>query len=104
MSPKIHVYAAPAEKFFVNSFLIETATGEAGHGQPGTGDLFDVQRRYIEDFRNLIIEHAKGSDLTVDTINAIIGETARGRDGWPLAGLIAMSAQVVAEELVSGDY
>jgi glyoxylase-like metal-dependent hydrolase (beta-lactamase superfamily II) len=27
MTPRIHVYAAPADKFFVNSFLIETATG-----------------------------------------------------------------------------
>jgi glyoxylase-like metal-dependent hydrolase (beta-lactamase superfamily II) len=76
----------------------------AGHGQPGTRDLFDVQRRYIQDFRNLVAAHAKGSNLTIGAIDAIGAETARGREGWPLEGLIAMNARAVAEELVSGDY
>jgi glyoxylase-like metal-dependent hydrolase (beta-lactamase superfamily II) len=76
----------------------------AGHGQPGTGDLFNVQRRYIEDFRNIIATNAKGSNLTPGAVDAIVAETARGRDGWPLEGLIAMNARAVAEELVSGNY
>jgi glyoxylase-like metal-dependent hydrolase (beta-lactamase superfamily II) len=76
----------------------------AGHGQLGTGDLFNVQRRYIEDFQNLIAKHAEGSSLTPGAVDAIVAETSLGRDGWPLEGLIAMNAQAVAEELVSGDY
>jgi glyoxylase-like metal-dependent hydrolase (beta-lactamase superfamily II) len=206
MNPKIHVYTAPADKFFVNSFLIETLTGVivvdtqflvstaealgarldalgkplaaviithphpdhynglpvlmrnrapvpvyanhipeadaliasdliyngahpwlaehrtsswlrqlddvqsrfgnlpniyAGHGQPGTADLFDMQRRYIEDFRKLVAKYVKNAGLSTEAVEAIVAETALGREGWPLAGLIAMNASAVAEEHAS---
>jgi glyoxylase-like metal-dependent hydrolase (beta-lactamase superfamily II) len=74
----------------------------AGHGQPGTGDLFDVQWRYIQDFRNLVSAKTRNSNLPTEAVEAIVEETARGREGWPLEGLIAMNARAVAEELVSG--
>ena len=74
----------------------------AGHGPKGTGSLFDDQRRYIESFRNLVAKLAINSSLTADAVESIVTETARGRDGWPLEGLIAMNARAVAEELASG--
>jgi glyoxylase-like metal-dependent hydrolase (beta-lactamase superfamily II) len=73
----------------------------AGHGPPGTGELFDIQRRYITDFRKLISRHAKYSTLSAAAVEAIVEATALGREGWPLAGLIAMNASAVAEELAS---
>jgi glyoxylase-like metal-dependent hydrolase (beta-lactamase superfamily II) len=76
----------------------------AGHGRPGTAELFDVQRRYITDFRNLISKHAKNSTLSTEAVEAIVEETAIGREGWPLAGLIAMNASAVAEELTSENH
>jgi glyoxylase-like metal-dependent hydrolase (beta-lactamase superfamily II) len=88
----------------VQSRFGDVATIYAGHGRPGTADLFDVQRRYIEDFRKLVAGHAKDSSLPADAVEAIVKQAARGRDGWPLEGLIAMNARAVAEELVSGDY
>jgi glyoxylase-like metal-dependent hydrolase (beta-lactamase superfamily II) len=74
----------------------------AGHGQPGTADLFDMQRRYIEDFRKLVAKYAKNAGLSTEAVEAIFAETALGREGWPLAGLIAMNASAVAEEHASG--
>jgi glyoxylase-like metal-dependent hydrolase (beta-lactamase superfamily II) len=75
----------------------------AGHGQPGTSALFDVQRRYIEDFRNLVVRHARMASLTADAVEAIVAETVHGRGGWPLDGLIAMNTHAVVEELVGAD-
>jgi glyoxylase-like metal-dependent hydrolase (beta-lactamase superfamily II) len=73
----------------------------AGHGQPGTADLFDMQRRYIEDFRKLVAKYVKNAGLSTEAVEAIVAETALGREGWPLAGLIAMNASAVAEEHAS---
>ena len=71
----------------------------AGHGPRGTPTLFADQRRYIENFRVVVEKNAGNSTITTAAMDTIIAETTRGRDGWPLDGLITMNAGAVAEEL-----
>ncbi len=70
----------------------------AGHGGAGGLELLIEQRRYITDFIALVRSHAFEGRLDAAAMTAIKAATTRGREGWPLEGLIEMNAAAIAEE------
>ena len=62
-----------------------------GHGAAGGRDLLDAQRAYLEGFRSLVTQHARGGALDEPAKTAIRAATMQGRDGWPLDMLIDMN-------------
>ncbi len=73
----------------------------AGHGAQGDRSLFEMQRRYIQDFRKRVAAVARDGGVAPGEMARLVMETRQGRDGWPLDGLIEMNAAAVAQELAS---
>jgi hypothetical protein len=83
MMPRIHVFAAPADQFFVNSFIVE--------GEDAL--VVDVQ------FRDLIAANARDGRLDEAGLETVHTAMVEGRNGWPLDGLIGMNAEAMATEI-----
>jgi len=71
-----------------------------GHGPRSDRRCFADQRDYIVSFKDIVGRHLTAGGLDDAAIEAISIETRRGRDGWPLEGLIALNAKAIAEEIL----
>lgn len=70
----------------------------AGHGAQGDAQLFRKQRHYIEDFRQIVASHQKDGMLDDQHLGEVLNLTRKGRESWPLDGLIEINAKAVARE------
>ncbi|QUD90278.1 MBL fold metallo-hydrolase [Phenylobacterium montanum] len=74
----------------------------AGHGPAGGPELFEDQRKYIQEFRNVVARFAHTPSLDASAMAEIRSETTRNRASWPLDLLIDMNATAIFAELTGG--
>ena len=72
------------------------ATVYAGHGPAGGPELFAAQANYIRAFSSLVRTHTRGGELDQAGLTAVVADTVRDRDGWPLQMLVEMNARALA--------
>lgn len=74
-----------------------------GHGDPGTIELFDRQRAYLEEYRNRVSELASGAlSITPEQKNVLIEKMNKYLGTEKLSFLIPLSSDAVAKELAEG--
>lgn len=73
----------------------------AGHGPTGGPELFEQQRQYILQFRDLIAANIRAGRLDEAGLATIRAASTEGRGSWPLDGLIDMNAEAMATEIAS---
>lgn len=73
----------------------------AGHGPTGGPELFDQQRQYIVQFRDLIAATVHDGRLDEAGLATVRATTIRDRASWSLDGLIEMNAKAMADEIAT---
>src|SRR5690242_12726681 len=77
----------------VKSLVAGTQTIYPGHGDPGTIELFDKQRAYLEEYRNKVSELASGaSSITPEQKNVLTEKMNKYLGTERLSFLIALSS------------
>ena len=85
----------------VKSLVAGATTIYPGHGDPGTIELFDRQREYLEEYRNSVAELAGGAlSLTPEQNNLLTERMNKYLGTEKLSFLIGLSSDAVAKELV----
>ena len=84
----------------VKSLVAGATTIYPGHGDPGTIELFDRQREYLEEYRNSVAELAGGALSLTPEQNSLLTERMNKYLGTErLSFLIGLSSDAVAKEL-----
>lgn len=84
----------------VKSLVAGTRMIYPGHGDPGTIELFDKQRAYLEEYRNNVSELASGAlSITPEQKNVLTEKMNKYLGTERLSFLIALSSDAVAKEL-----
>ena len=87
----------------VNTLVAGAHTIYPGHGDPGTMELFDKQRAYLEEYRSRVSELAGGAASTTPAQKNLLTEKMNEYLGTEkLSFLIALSSDAVAKELSEG--